>query len=105
MKKCPFRNFKKCSEECMLHRRGLRYTDESRTKSEAFEACAINIMTDNIEVMSGKIFQSQKETGDMKNVLAMKMLFDMGLKEENEVKRVISNTLRTDETKIKLLKE
>ncbi len=103
MKKCPFRNFKKCSDECMLFRRGIRYTDESRTKSEVFESCAFNAQTDNIEVMSGKIYQSQKETGDMKNVLAMKMLFDMGLKEEKEVKRVISNTLRTDETK--LLKE
>lgn len=92
--KCPFRNLKPCSEECVLYRKGLRYKGDN-SDPVPFEECAFNIMVDNIELTHARIFNLQQEMGDTKNVLALKTLVDVGVNIEQN-----SNTLMRHITRI-----
>ena len=84
--KCPFRGFKLCSDECILFRRGVRTNDISG-ETFAVEACAINIIADNMEMTHNRAFMLQKEVGETKNVIAFKVMADLGIASEQDAKR------------------
>lgn len=75
--KCPFRDLKPCSDECVLYRKGMRFKEGS-LEPIPFEECAINVAVDNIEVMHGRTVSLQQEVGDAKNIMALKILVDVG---------------------------
>jgi hypothetical protein len=92
-RKCPFRNFKQCSDECMLYRKGLRYKGDG-ADPVPFEDCAINIMTDNIELTHARIFSLQQETADSKNILALKTLVDVGINTQQNAEALMRHINR-----------
>lgn len=111
--KCPFRNLKACNTECALYREGIRY-NETIGENYPFTECAINIIADNLEQMHNRTFMLQNEVGHTKNVMALKILADLGLHNPIDVARtaikLIKPTLDKDkqeelEEKEKLLLE
>ena len=90
--KCPFNNFKPCNEECVFFRSGVRYNEKSE-ESFPFEECAINIIADNIEAMHNRTYQMQKEVGETKNVMAMKILSDLGKIPKDEMVRIVTEQI------------
>ena len=84
--KCPFRGFKKCSNECTLFRRGTR-TNDVTGETIFVEQCAINVIADNMEMTHNRAFMLQKEVGETKNVMAFKVMADLGIASEQEAKR------------------
>jgi hypothetical protein len=80
---CPFRGLKACSEKCAFYRKGVRYT-ESGGDPIPFEDCAINIIADNLEAMHNRTYMLQKEVGETKNVMAFKILSDLGMVKQDE---------------------
>lgn len=76
--KCPFRDLKPCSENCAFYRKGIRYS-ESGNNPVPFEECSINIIADNLEAMHNRTYMMQKEVGETKNVMAFKILSDLGM--------------------------
>ena len=88
--KCPFRKLKTCSRECVLFREGVRYTEDG-SQTFPFCDCALNIIADNLEAMHNRAFMMQKEVGETKNVMALKILSDMGFSTDKEV---IDKTLK-----------
>lgn len=103
--KCPFRNLKECSSECILYRKGIRYTDDQKSEPFPFEECAINIIADNLEAMHNRTYMMQKEVGETKNVMAMKVLADLGLAHINEVKRQAIKMVAPEKVEGKVLIE
>lgn len=101
--KCPFRGLKKCDRECILFREGIRYTEDG---SDPFPVadCAINIIADNIEAMHNRSFMLQREVGETKNVMALKILSDMGLQDEKEVINTAIDIIKPSPQNTKLLK-
>ncbi len=85
--KCPFRKLAKCSEECVLYRKGVRFTDDQRAEPIPFEACALNIIADNLEAMHNRTYMLQQEVGQTKNVMTLKILQDLGHVQPDEVER------------------
>lgn len=75
---CPFRNLKPCSETCAFYRKGMRFKEDSGDPIP-FEECSINIIADNLEAMHNRTFMMQKEVGETKNVMAFKVLHDLGV--------------------------
>ena len=90
--KCPFRNLKDCSSECMLYRKGTRINDLT---NETFivETCAINVIADNLEAMHNRTFMLQKEVGQTKNVMAFSVLANLGITPLEEAERQAKNLL------------
>lgn len=84
--KCPFRKLKECSEECVLYRKGVRF-NESKNESYPFEACAINIIADNLEAMHNRTFMMQSEVGKTKDIMVLKTMCDLGMIKPQEVER------------------
>lgn len=84
---CPFRNLKECSEKCVLYRKGVRYTDDESSEPYTIEACALNIIADNLEAMHNRTYMMQKEVGETKNVIAINILKDIGMAKHEEVKK------------------
>ena len=85
--KCPFRKLAECSDECVLYRKGVRFSDDNKADPFPFEECAINIIADNVEAIHNRSYMLQKEVGETKNVMAAKILADLGLGSINEVQR------------------
>jgi hypothetical protein len=85
--KCPFRGLKVCSDECVFYRKGVRYTDDERAEAFPFEECAFNIIADNLEAMHNRTYMMQKEVGETKNVIAISILKDIGMAQEEQVKK------------------
>ena len=85
--KCPFRNLKECSTECVMYRKGIRFSDDQKAEPFPFEECALNIIADNLEAMHNRTYMMQKEVGETKNVMAIKILSDLGMAPTEEVKR------------------
>jgi hypothetical protein len=102
--KCPFRNLKECSNECALYRKGVRF-NEAKEESFPFEECALNIIADNLEAMHNRTYMLQKEVGDTKNVMAIKILSDLGMAQTSEVKRQAMKILNPDSDEGKVLIE
>lgn len=84
--KCPFRNLKECSEDCILYRKGVRY-NELKDESYPFEACAINVIADNLEAMHQRTFMMQSEVGKTKDIMILKTMCDLGMIKKQEVER------------------
>jgi hypothetical protein len=84
--KCPFLKLKMCSEECAFYRKGVRYTEQGGDPIP-FEDCAINIIADNLEAIHNRSYMMQKEVGETKNVMAFKILSDLGMVNPNEAGR------------------
>jgi hypothetical protein len=82
--KCPFRKLQPCSEECAFYRKGMRYS-ESGSDPIPFEECSFNIIADNLEAMHNRTFMMQKEVGETKNIMAFKILSDLGMVDKKEV--------------------
>lgn len=82
--KCPFRNLKTCDGECILYREGIRYKEDG-SQSFPFADCAINIIAENLESMHNRTFMLQKEVGETKNVMSLKILSDIGLANKKDV--------------------
>jgi len=98
--KCPFRKLNPCSEECALYRKGVRF-NELKNESFPFEECAFNIMADNAEAAHNRIYMLQKEVGETKQVVAIKIMADLGLVKNSEVERqVLKIILPPEETKL-----
>jgi hypothetical protein len=87
MGKCPFRNLKACSNDCAFYREGVRFTEQTG-ESFPFADCAFNIIADNLEAMHNRTYMLQKEVGETKNVMAMKILSELGHIDPNETERV-----------------
>jgi len=85
--KCPFRNLKECSTDCVLYRKGIRYTDDQKSEPFPFEECALNIIADNLEAMHNRTYMLQREVGETKNVMTLKILQDLGHIKPDEVER------------------
>jgi hypothetical protein len=100
--KCPFRNLEECSSECAFFRRGVRF-NEKKQESYAFEECAINIIADNLEAMHQRTYAMQREVGETKNVIAFKILSDLGKVNPEEAQRRAEAIITIPEDK-KLLK-
>lgn len=81
--KCPFRGLEPCSEECTLYRKGLRYS-ETKGDPIPFEACALNIIADNLEAMHNRTYMMQKEVGDAKNIIALKTMVDLNMAQPSQ---------------------
>lgn len=84
--KCPFRKLKECSEKCVLYRKGVRF-NELKNESFPFEECAINIIADNLEAMHNRTYMMQREVGETKNVMTLKIMSDLGMIKKQEVER------------------
>jgi hypothetical protein len=84
--KCPFRKLAECSTECVLYRKGIRYTEKDG-EPFPFEECALNIIADNLEAMHNRTYMLQKEVGETKNVMTLKILQDLGHVRPDEVER------------------
>lgn len=84
--KCPFRNLKACSTECVLFREGMRF-NEINDETIPFVECAINVIADNVEAMHNRAFMLQSEVGQTKNVMALKILADLGFHNPVDVAR------------------
>jgi len=97
--KCPFRDLKDCSVKCVLYRTGYR-VNEKNNETYPIEACGFNIILDNLEAMHNRSFMLQKEVGETKNMMALKILSEMGMKQEKEV---IDNAMRIINPDKKLL--
>lgn len=82
--KCPFRNLKQCSKECVLFREGIRYVEKSE-ESFPVADCALNIIADNLEASHNRSYMMQKEVGETKNIMALKILSDMGIERSEKV--------------------
>jgi hypothetical protein len=111
--KCPFRNHKVCDEECVFFREGTRYNEQTE-EVFPFADCAFNVIAENLEAMHNRTFMLQCEVGQTKNVMALKILADLGLHNPVDVARtaikLIKPTLDEDqqcklEEKEKLLLE
>lgn len=96
--KCPFNKMKRCSEECVFYRKGVRF-DDKNNQSFPFEECAMNIIADNIEMVHSRVFSLQKEVGETKNASILKILFDMGKIEKEEVLK-LANKIDDDIKKL-----
>lgn len=81
--KCPFRNLEECSPDCAFYRRGVRF-NEKKQENYAFEECAINIIADNLEAMHQRTYAMQREVGETKNIMAFKILSDLGMVKKEE---------------------
>jgi len=81
--KCPFRNLKPCSEECAFYRKGIRYSENGKDPIP-FEECSFNIIADNLEAMHNRTYMMQQEVGETKNVMAFKILSDLGIIDKEE---------------------
>lgn len=79
---CPFRNLEVCDESCVFYRKGIRYKDDG-SDPVPFEECAINIIADNLEAMHNRTAMMQSEVGETKNVMAFKVLSDLGMMDPN----------------------
>ena len=84
--KCPFRNLEECSEDCAFFRKGVRF-NEKKQESFAFESCTFNIIADNLEAMHQRTFAMQREVGETKNIMAFKVLSDLGMVAPEEAGR------------------
>jgi hypothetical protein len=100
--KCPFRRLKNCSEECAFYRKGVRYSEQGGDPIP-FEDCAFNIIADNLEAMHNRTYMLQKEVGETKNVMAFKVLADLGMVDPNEAGRQASAIINIPDDK-KLIK-
>jgi hypothetical protein len=101
--KCPFRGLKSCDNECILFREGVRYTEDGKN-TFPFSDCAINIIADNIEAMHNRSFMLQKEVGETKNVMALKILSEIQACSTEDVAREAVRIIKTDQQN-KLLSE
>lgn len=104
--KCPFKNHKPCSKECVFFREGTRY-NEMKEEVFPFTECAINIIADNLEAMHNRTFMIQSEVGQTKNVMALKILADLGMHNPMDVARTAIKLIKPslDEEKQKELEE
>ena len=84
--KCPFRKLAECSDKCAFYRKGVRF-NEQKEESFPFEDCAINIIADNLEALHNRTYMMQKEVGDTKNVMTLKILSELGQVQPDEVER------------------
>ena len=100
--KCPFRNLEDCSEECAFFRKGVRF-NEKKQESYAFEECAINIIADNLEAMHQRTFAMQREVGETKNMMAFKVLSDLGMMKQDQAANYAATLIEVPEEK-KLIK-
>ena len=100
--KCPFRNLEECSSECAFYRKGVRF-NEKKQESYPFEECAINIIADNLEAMHQRTYAMQREVGETKNVMAFKILSDLGMIQPEEAGRRAAAIINIPDDK-KLLK-
>lgn len=85
--KCPFKNFELCDILCVFYRKGVRFKD-SDDEAFTFEECAINVLADNVEAIHNRAFTLQSEVGQTKNVMALKILADLGMHNPMDVARV-----------------
>jgi len=92
---CPFNNLKPCNEKCAFFRSGVRYT-EINGEPFPFKECAINIIADNLESMHNRTYMMQKEVGETKNTIAMKILSDLGVGSIEETTRLAVRVLGLD---------
>jgi hypothetical protein len=90
--KCPLRNFKECSSDCVLYRTGTR-TNDLTNETFHVELCAFNVIADNIEAVHNRTFCLQQEMGETKNVMAFHVLAECGLKSKDEAARVAKRAL------------
>jgi len=103
--KCPFRKLAECSAECVLYRKGVRFTDDQKSEPFPFEECALNIIADNLEAMHNRTYMLQQEVGETKNVIAVKILSDLGMAHTDEVKRQAMKLIHPETTEGKVLIE
>lgn len=82
--KCPFRGLKTCSNECVFFREGIRFNEQTKEQSPIAD-CAINIIADNLEAIHNRSYMMQREVGETKNMMALKVLSDMGYGNEKAV--------------------
>jgi hypothetical protein len=104
--KCPFRNLKECSKECVLFREGIRFNDKTNEQYPVAD-CALNIIADNLEAVHNRSYMLQKEVGETKNVMALKILSEMGYSQNQQVVNaavnIIKPTLENKSDKVKEL--
>jgi hypothetical protein len=100
--KCPFRNLKTCNRECILFREGIRYSEDGNN-TFPFADCALNIIADNLEAMHNRTYMLQQEVGETKNVMALKILSEMGYEKNENVVNSAIKIIKPNQDK-KLLK-
>jgi hypothetical protein len=98
--KCPFRNLKPCSEECVFYRKGVRF-NETKSESYPFEECAINIIADNLEAMHNRTFMMQNEVAQTKHVIALNILREVGKADKKSVEENAKKLIFEEEKKYK----
>jgi hypothetical protein len=97
--KCPFRGLKPCDGSCGLYREGIRYKEGSN-EAFPFADCAINIIADNLEAMHNRTFMMQREVGETKNVMSLKILADLGLAKQEQVVEKAMKIINPSEVKM-----
>jgi len=76
--RCPFKSFDPCDIRCVFYRKGVRFNDAT-DEAYPFEECAINVIAENVEAIHNRAFMLQSEVGQTKNVIALKILAELGL--------------------------
>lgn len=89
----------------MLYRKGVRFTDDAKADPIPFEACALNIIADNLEAMHNRTYMLQKEVGETKNVMAINILKDLGMASKAEVERQAMKLIHPESAEGKVLIE
>jgi hypothetical protein len=97
--KCPFRNLKPCDGECGLYREGMRYKEDG-SQAIPFADCALNIIADNLEAMHNRTYMMQREVGETKNVMSLKILADLGLAKQEQVVEKAMKIINPPEQKL-----
>lgn len=102
LKLCPYTGLKKkCSPDCMLYRKGV-YVNEQTDETTPFTDCAHNIIANNVEAIHNRVYTLQKEVGDLKNVIGLSMLQDLGMVKTPDMIRQAENLLKKDDSSIQI---
>ncbi len=93
MGKC-FIDKKKCSDKCVLYRRGVRKYDGVE-KPVPFEECAINIAVDCLENLVGRNIALQQEMNLVRNATeGLNGLLALGLAKREEEKQLEDSNIK-----------
>ena len=89
-RECPLTN-NEC-EDCKWYRQGIRLVGIEE-KQEEYGSCVLHVVADNLEEVHRKVYALQKETGETKNAMALKILVDMKMADSELLLRTVTKML------------
>lgn len=90
---CPFR--KKCSEDCVLYRKGFRYVAKEHGEDPVpFESCAFNIIADCLEQLISRNIGLQKANEQTRNEIVNTRDFFLAALEMSQAKKELDRVVQ-----------